>query len=136
MPTAEPVYALEPALAAPEFLAVLHASGLAARRPVDDPVRIAAMLANAGLIATARIDGTLVGVARALTDHVRDCYLSDLAVSRAHMGRGIGRALIAFVHAAAGPQTTLTLIAAPQAVVFYERLGLARPDAFTIPRAR
>ncbi len=136
MPTAEPIYALEPDLGPVEFLAVLHASGLAARRPVDDPARIAAMLASAQLIATARVDGAIVGVARAITDYARDCYLCDLAVDRAHIGHGIGRALIAYVHAAAGPQTTLTLIAAPAAVSFYERIGLERPNAFTIPRQR
>jgi len=132
----EPIYALEPGLAAAAFVAVLRASGLAERRPVDDPERIAAMLANADLIATARaVDGTLLGVARALTDYAHACYLADLAVDRAHAGRGIGRALIAFVHAAAGAGTLLNLIAAPGAATFYDRIGLARhPAAFTVPR--
>ena len=131
---AEAVYALEPDLAAAEFIAVLRASGLAERRPVDDLPRIIRMLANADLIATARAGDELVGVARAITDFARDCYLSDLAVDRAHAGRGIGRALITYVHAAAGAGTTLVLTAAPGAIGFYERIGLARPDAFIIPR--
>ena len=132
----EPIYALEPGLAAAAFVAVLRASGLAERRPVDDPERIAAMLANADLIATARAaDGTLLGVARALTDYAHACYLADLAVDRAHAGRGIGRALIAFVHAAAGAGTLLNLIAAAGTPTLYDRIGLARRRAaFTVPR--
>lgn len=76
-----------------------------------------------------------MGVARAITDFVRDCYLSDLAVDRTHAGRGIGRALLAYIHAAAGAGTTLILTAAPGTVGFYERIGLERPEAFVILRA-
>ncbi len=135
MPISDVSYAIEPTLAVDAFVTVLRASGLAERRPVDDTPRIAAMLANADLIATARVGGELVGVARAITDFVRDCYLSDLAVDRPHAGRGIGRALLAYIHAAAGAGTTLILTAAPGAVGFYERIGLERPEAFVIPRA-
>ncbi len=136
MPSSDPVaYALEPDLAVEEFWLVMRASGLAERRPAADAVRDAAMLRKTSLIATARVDGKLVGIARALTDFAWHCYLADLAVDPVHGGAGIGRALIAFMHAAAGPDTTLNLIAAPAAVGFYERIGLVRPSAaFVIPR--
>jgi hypothetical protein len=42
------------------------------------------MLWHADPIVTARVDDHLVGVARALTDVSFCCYLSDLAVDRAH----------------------------------------------------
>lgn len=133
----EPRYALEPDLSPAEFIAVLNASGLGERRPVDDPPRIARMIAGAGLIVTARMDGALVGVARSITDFARDLYLCDLAVDRAQQGRGIGRALIARTRAEAGEACMCLLTAAPEAVSYYEAIGMPRVvDAFRYPRAR
>lgn len=134
---AEPEYALEPDLDPVQFIAVLNASGLGARRPVDDPPRIARMIAGANLIVSARIDGTLVGVARSITDFARDLYLCDLAVDRAYQGRGIGRALIARTRAEAGEQCLCLLTAAPEAVSYYEAIGMPRTaNAFQYPRVR
>ncbi len=42
------------------------------------------------------------------------CYLSDLAVDVAYQKQGIGKELIRRTHEAAGPQTTLILLAAPE----------------------
>ncbi len=132
---AELVYTLEADLPVAEFHAVMRASGLSERRPAEDPARDDAMLRHTSLIATARVDRALVGVARALTDFGWHCYLADLAVDRAHAGRGIGRALVVFVHAEAGSGTTLNLLAAPAAVGFYEAIGFERhPAAFIVPR--
>ena len=58
-------YQTEPALGAKEFIDLLERSTLSERRPVDNEARIEAMLRNADIIATARCDGLLVGVARA-----------------------------------------------------------------------
>ena len=88
------VYAVEDKLAPAEFVDILERSGLAARRPVGDPQRIARMLDHANLIVSARDGGCLVGIARSLSDFAFCCYLSDLAVDRAYQGRGIGRRLI------------------------------------------
>lgn len=122
-------YAVEPILSVVEFLAVLEASGLAQRRPVDDRPRLEAMLRNASLIVTARTGDAnrLVGVARSVTDFAYCCYLSDLAVDRAHQGRGIGRQLLARTREAVsgfGP-TTCLLLSAPAAIEFYRHAGLA-----------
>jgi hypothetical protein len=74
-------YALEPDLAAEEFIAVLRRSTMAERRPVGDHGRIAGMLRQADLVVTARDEqGLLVSVARAITDFHNCTYLSDLAV--------------------------------------------------------
>ncbi|RZK95110.1 MAG: GNAT family N-acetyltransferase, partial [Methylobacterium sp.] len=75
-------YGIEPDLDAAEFRRVLIESGLAVRRPIDDPSRLARMLAQADLVVTARRDGDLVGIARTHTDFAFCAYLSDLAVSR------------------------------------------------------
>ena len=75
-----PTYNQEPDLTPEEFIDVLVRSTLAERRPVHDPERVRRMLGNADLILTARVDGLLVGVSRALTDFAFCTYLSDLAV--------------------------------------------------------
>lgn len=76
-----------------EFRSLLLDSGLAARRPVDEPDRLAAMLANSNVIVTARLNNELVGIARSVSDLAFCCYLSDLAVSKHAQGRGIGASL-------------------------------------------
>ena len=68
---------------------------------MDRPEVIAAMLSNADVVLTARAEGRLVGIARAVTDFSYCTYLSDLAVDVAHQGRGIGRELIRRTHEAA-----------------------------------
>ncbi len=118
-------YALEPGLAPEEFLDLLRRSTLAERRPVGEAETIRAMLRNAGVIATARIGGQLVGAARAITDFAYCTYLSDLAVDVAYQRRGIGRELIRRTHEAAGLGTTLILLAAPSARDYYPRIGMA-----------
>ncbi|MGX5773447.1 GNAT family N-acetyltransferase [Methylorubrum zatmanii] len=131
------VYALEPGLAADAFQGVLVASGLAPRPPADDLERLGRMLAASDLIVTARLDGRLVGVARTLTDFAFCAYLSDLAVARDVQGRGIGRRLIAETRAAAGPEVSLLLTAAPGIEGYYEAIGMTRvPQAFRFDRER
>jgi GNAT superfamily N-acetyltransferase len=125
MSTSEPAvsYQLEPDLAPTEFVDVLRRSTLAERRPVDKPETIAGMLRHADVIVTARAAGLLVGVSRAITDFSYCTYLSDLAVDETYQRRGIGRELIRLTHDAAGPHTTLILLAAPKAVDYYPHIG-------------
>ncbi len=131
----EVAYQLEPDLGLDEFLDVLRRSTLAERRPVAEPEALRAMLRNADIVATARIEGLLVGISRALTDFAWCTYLSDLAVDAAHQRRGIGRELIRQTHLAAGLQTTLILLAAPKARAYYPKTGmLAHDSCWTIPR--
>ena len=123
-------YSLEPNLTAEEFVDVLRRSTLAERRPVDDAAAIAGMLAHADIIVTARNgDGLLAGVSRAITDFSYCTYLSDLAVDTAFQRRGIGRELIRQTHLAAGPHTSLILLAAPQAESYYPHIGMLRHNS-------
>jgi len=116
-----------------EFANLLRRSTLAERRPVDDPVALAAMLEHANLVVTAWDGARLVGVARSLTDFAYCCYLSDLAVDATLQRGGVGRALIAATQAALGPRAKLILLAAPVAVDYYPRLGFDRhPSAWWI----
>ena len=123
-------YSVEPDLGAEEFVDVLRRSTLAARRPVDRPSTIAGMLAHADIVVTARNpEGLLVGVSRAITDFSYCTYLSDLAVDVAFQQRGIGRELINQTHRAAGLDTSLVLLAAPQAESYYPHIGMRRHDS-------
>jgi predicted N-acetyltransferase YhbS len=117
-----------------EVIELYRASTLGERRPVDDRVRMAAMLANANLVVTAWDGALLVGIARALTDRSFVTYLSDLAVRLSHQRGGIGKELIRRVQQAAGPEASLLLLAAPAAESYYPHLGFTHlPQAWLLP---
>jgi ribosomal protein S18 acetylase RimI-like enzyme len=128
-------YQLEPDLTPRDFIDVLVRSTLAERRPVQDAEVIQGMLSNADIILTARAEGKLVGVSRAITDLSYCTYLSDLAVDEAYQRRGIGRELIRRTHEAAGLGTMLILLAAPKARQYYPHIGMKYHDScWIIPR--
>jgi GNAT superfamily N-acetyltransferase len=128
----------EPDLPVEDFCRVLLESGLGATRPVDDLPRMRQMLAQADLVMTARReDGELLGVARCLTDFAWIAYLSELAVSRRAQGLGVGMQLLEAVRQELGPRVTLALASMPDAVGFYEKVGMPRmADAFQFRRQR
>lgn len=127
-------YQAEPELSAEEFQAVLIASTLAERRPVQDLRRLERMLREADIIMTARDGAKIVGVSRAITDYSYCCYLSDLAVDQAYQRQGIGKRLIERTHEASGEQTSLLLVAAPAAEGYYPKIGMRSYPCFGIPR--
>lgn len=128
-------YQQEVNLSPAEFIDVLVRSTLAERRPVNDPDTIHGMLKNADLVITARSDGLLVGVSRAITDFAYCTYLSDLAVDEKFQGQGIGKELIHRTHEAAGRNTTLILLSAPKAQTYYPHIGMTKHEScWTIPR--
>jgi ribosomal protein S18 acetylase RimI-like enzyme len=126
-------YALEPRLVGDEFIDVLVRSTLAERRPVTDRARIEQMLRNADIIVTARADGLLVGVSRAISDFAYSTYLSDLAVDAAFQRRGIGRELIRRTREASG-RAYLTLLAAPKAETYYPHIGMKKHESCWVIR--
>lgn len=119
-------FGIEPQLDVTEFIDVLCRSTLAERRPVDDVARMEAMLRGADVTVTARCNGLLVGVARAITDHCYCTYLADLAVDESFQKHGIGRELLRRAHEAAGPDTKLILLAAPKAESYYPHIGMTK----------
>ncbi len=122
----EPAYQREhyPDLGAEEFIDLLVRSTLAERRPVAEPETIRGMLKHADIIITARLQGRLVGISRAISDFSYCTYLSDLAVDRDCQRQGIGRKLIRLTHEAAGVNTHLILLAAPLARSYYPHIGM------------
>ena len=131
----EVTYQIEPELSLEEYADVLNRSTLAERRPVDRPDLMQKMLENSNLIVTARVDGKLVGISRAMTDFGFSTYLADLAVDEAFQHQGIGKELVVRTHQAAGLHTLLVLIAAPKARGYYPKIGMEAHDScWIIPR--
>ncbi len=123
------------ALAAADIAAVFVASGI--RRPSADLARIERMFAHSNLVISAWHEGQLVGVCRALTDFSYCCYLSDLAVAKPYQQHGIGRALVAKVQATIGEEVALILLASPEAMDYYPKLGFEKIDnGFIVKRAK
>lgn len=121
-------YQTETNLSALEFKELLINSTLGERRPIEDLVRVEAMVKNANLIITARDGNKLVGVARSVTDVVYCTYLSDLAVDLKYQKQGIGKELIRLTKQAT-PQATTILLAAPKAVDYYPHIGMTKHNA-------
>lgn len=111
-----------------EVLEVYRSSGLGDRRPVADTERMAAMVRNANLVLTCRIDGELVGIARSISDFSYVTYLSDIAVSGTHQRAGIGRALIDATQKAA-VRAKIVLLSAPAATDYYPHIGFIKHDS-------
>jgi predicted N-acetyltransferase YhbS len=111
-----------------EMIELYVDSTLGERRPVADRGRMARMLKEANLVLTAWDEALLVGISRSITDWVYCTYLSDLAVRADYQGRGIGKELVRLTREAT-PQATVILLAAPQAVDYYPRIGMTRHES-------
>jgi len=107
----------------------------AIKRPILDRERIEKMFDNSNLIVTAWHNDKLVGISRALTDYCYSCYLSDLAVRHEYQKQGIGKELVYLTKKEVGERTTLILLAAPEAMNYYPKIGLEKlSNAFAIRR--
>lgn len=116
-------YKINTPITTEQFIGLLQDSALGERRPVHDLECIKGMLSNSNLIVSAWHENELIGIARSLTDFHYACYLSDLAVSRNHQNKGIGKKLQAITQEELGPKCKLILIAAPDANSYYEHIG-------------
>lgn len=118
-----------------QIIEVYNSSGL--NRPTNDKERIKSMYSNSNLIVSAWDNDKLVGVARSLTDFCYCCYLSDLAVRKEYQKNGIGKKLIEITKKCIGEQVSLILLAAPEAMEYYPKVGFEKLDnAFMIRRSR
>ncbi|KUM54064.1 GNAT family N-acetyltransferase [Rheinheimera sp. EpRS3] len=127
------VYQQESSFNLDEMQVLYRASGI--NRPTDDGARMAIMLASSNLLITARQNGQLLGLARCLTDKAYVVYICDLLVDKAYQQQGIGKALLAAVQQATGPQVQQLLRSAPSAMQYYPQVGFTAIDnAFHIQR--
>ncbi|WP_067929515.1 MULTISPECIES: GNAT family N-acetyltransferase [Alicyclobacillus] len=118
-----------------EAIRVYRTSGL--RRPYQDTERIEFMLKHTDLLVTARDNGRLVGIARALTDFRFYCFLTDLAVDADYQKQGIGKGLLQTVQGELGEEVSLVLLSSPGAMTYYPHVGFHKADnAWVLPRQR
>jgi GNAT superfamily N-acetyltransferase len=118
-----------------QVIELYRASTLGARRPVDEPGRMACMLERANLVISAWDGATLVGIARSLSDFSYCTYCSDLAVHVDYQRQGIGKELLRRTQAAGQP-AALLLFAAPAAVDYYPHIGFEAGSGWILPSNR
>ena len=118
-----------------QVIALYQSCTLGARRPLDDRGIASDMLRHGNLVITAWDGALLVGISRSLTDFSYVCYLADLAVRDSHQRLGIGIELISRTRAGLGPRAMIVLLAAPQAVDYYPKIGFTRHDSAWILKA-
>lgn len=129
------VYAQEQTLSVADYVAVLSESSMRDKRPLKNSVRIGEMLAGANFIVAARENGVILGLARCITDFAWIAYCAELAVKESAQGKGIGRGILEYCWTTLGPRIGLTLVSEPNALGFYERVGMTRLDSgFFRPR--
>lgn len=129
------VYAEEPGLSVADYVAVFGESSMRSKRPLANEERIAQMLAGANFIVTARRDGEILGIARCITDRAWICYCADLAVRESAQGLGVGRGIVETCWQLLGPKVGFVLVSEPEAIGFYERVGMSR-DLTALYRTR
>jgi len=115
-------YQLETDLPLREYIDILESSGLAKPRPMNDIDHMHRMIMGSNMIVTAREDGELVGVLRALTDYCYRTFIADLAVTKDRQGHGIGKSLIQKAREIV-PEARLFLFSAEDAEGFYQKQG-------------
>ncbi|ACS86607.1 GNAT family N-acetyltransferase [Musicola paradisiaca] len=108
-----------------QFIDLLSRTTLGPRRPLDNREVLAGMLTEGDILVTAWSQALLVGIARSVTDYHFCCYLSDLAVDEAFQHQGIGKQLIQHTARQLKPMCKIILLAAPQAVDYYPKIGFS-----------
>jgi GNAT superfamily N-acetyltransferase len=103
-------------------------------RPMAQPAKIWEMFEQSSLVLTAWSNGSLIGIARVLTDGVLYSYLCDLAVEPDVQGLGVGRKLIDEVLKRC-KGTELVLRDSDISSSFYEHLGFTPVDNAWIKRS-
>ncbi|WP_447008256.1 GNAT family N-acetyltransferase [Saccharothrix isguenensis] len=102
------------------------------------PAVLHAAVAGSSYVVTARRDGRLIGLARALSDDATVCYLQDVLVHPDEQGKGVGRALVRAVSERyrAVRQKVLLTDDDPGQRAFYESLGYTEIHDFGPPALR
>lgn len=113
------VYSDKDKPSASEVIHLFRSAGL--NGPLDEPDRIGQMLSAAQLIITARLDGSLVGLIRVLTDFAFNAFVADLAVSPDSQERGVGTELL--TRATAGNDAVKYILQTHDSGAFYLKRG-------------
>ena len=129
------VYAQEENVSAADYIAVIGSTYMRDRRPVANVERVTRILAGSNMIVSARDEhGAIVGVLRGVSDGEWVCYVADLAVRDGHQRKGIGTGLLDHCKAILGPGMGIVLVAYPEAIDYYRKIGMGEMQAFYIDR--
>ena len=129
------VYAQEQDLSVADYVAVLGSTYMRDHRPLQNPARIERMLLGANLIVTARSEtGDILGLGRGISDGEWVVYLADLAVHAERQRQGIGTGILRHMKSLIGPGMGIVLLAYPDAVPYYRKIGLGENVAFFVDR--
>ena len=107
----------------PEIEKIINLYKRAPLNRPDDRRRMELMVQHANIKVAAWDGPRLVGFLRGFTDYCFDCYINDLAVDPDYQGQGIGSNLLSHTKKLLAEGTLIFLIAAPDAVPFYRKLG-------------
>lgn len=122
----------EERLSAESYIDFLKDTDLGSQYPRERfSERIEKLVKSVPISLTARgDDGRLLGVCFGITDFAYWLFITDLGVVRDCTGGGIGRALVRRAHELAGGERDIIMYtcANENAVPFYEKLGMTRPN--------
>ncbi len=115
-----------------EYIGFLRETDLGSQYPKERfEERISTLVKKASISLTARnAERKLLGVCLCITDFAYWLFLTDLGVIRSCTGQGIGKALVQKALELAGGEKNIIMYtcANENAVPFYERLGMRKPN--------
>ena len=98
----------------------------------EKPCQLIPALRNSHSLATARVEGKLVGLANAISDGYLVAYFPHMLVHPSFQRRGVGRLMMEALLSKYAGFHQLMLTADGEAVSFYESMGFRRAGA-TVP---
>jgi GNAT superfamily N-acetyltransferase len=122
-------YKEEKNLVTDELLTLYNDAGWKAY--TSHPDKLAGSINNSLFVLTARDDGKLVGLLRAVGDGLTIIYIQDILVLKSHQRKGIGSALLKITldKYSSIRQIVLLTDKKPETISFYEKAGLKTTDS-------
>ena len=122
----------EERLTAEEYIDFLKKTDLGSQYPKERfEQRIDTLVRRASISLVARNTADeIIGVCFGITDFAYWLFITDLGVIRECTGQGIGTALVKRLHETAGGEENIIMYtcANRDAIPFYEKLGMKKPD--------
>ena len=122
----------EERLTAEAYIEFLKRTDLGSQYPKERfAQRIGTLVKKTSISLVARnAEGDIVGVCFGITDFAYWLFITDLGVVRECVGQGIGKALVRRMLELAGGEENIIMYtcANENAVGFYEKIGMTRPD--------
>lgn len=99
------------------------------------PESLAAAISGSSYVITARMDGDLVGLARAVSDNATICYIQDILVDPEYQRSGLGRQMVETILGQYPDvrQKVLVTDDEPGQRAFYESLGFTEASGMEPP---